>query len=245
MTSPSSPVRTSAGPAWGCLRHASSIGRRHGSAVVPLLDRADRSARGLPREGGDPRALTEPACWGRTMSVARRSGRRPGPAGVAADDRPPPSTGPRVRLLLARCPRRRGTRRRADRGLVHNSSVNWPLPQAAAAAAWADADAWPDRSAGRDRAWAITYDHVTRREGLRFINDARGGARAPSAAASARAGGAVRPRPRAWPAGSSSFRCACRFPRTCVTSARSRPQRTTSGGARPTTTNDDPWCSSA
>ena len=56
--------------------------------------------------------------------------------------------------------------------LVHNSSVNWPLPglplpppgslPMSGAAGWL-----------RDRAWAISYDRVARREGLRFVNEAR------------------------------------------------------------------------
>ncbi len=58
--------------------------------------------------------------------------------------------------------------------LVHNSSMNWPLPglplpppgsqPKGGAAGWL-----------RDRAWAVLYNHVARREGLRFLNDARAG----------------------------------------------------------------------
>jgi UDP:flavonoid glycosyltransferase YjiC (YdhE family) len=56
--------------------------------------------------------------------------------------------------------------------LVHNSSVNWPLPRLPLP----PPGRMPMRGPigrWRDRAWAITYDHVARREGLRFINDAR------------------------------------------------------------------------
>ncbi len=56
--------------------------------------------------------------------------------------------------------------------LVHNGSVNWPLPGVPlpppgslpmrGPAGWA-----------RDKAWAVTYNHVARREGRRFLNEAR------------------------------------------------------------------------
>ena len=58
--------------------------------------------------------------------------------------------------------------------LVHNSSVNWPLPRLPLP----PPGSLPMRGAVgrlRDRAWALTYNHVARREGLRFINDARAG----------------------------------------------------------------------
>ena len=56
--------------------------------------------------------------------------------------------------------------------LVHNSSVNWPLPRLPLP----PPGRMPMRGPlgrFRDRAWAVTYDHVARREGLRFVNDAR------------------------------------------------------------------------
>ena len=56
--------------------------------------------------------------------------------------------------------------------LVHNSSINWPLPRLPLP----PPGSLPMRGpAGRlrDRAWALAYNHVARRGGLRFINDAR------------------------------------------------------------------------
>ncbi len=56
--------------------------------------------------------------------------------------------------------------------LVHNSSVNWPLP----GLPLPPPGSLPMRGAVgrlRDQAWATAYDHVARREGLRFVNEAR------------------------------------------------------------------------
>ena len=56
--------------------------------------------------------------------------------------------------------------------LVHNGSVNWPLPGVPRP----PPGAMPVRGPFgwlRDRAWATAYNHVARREGLRFVNEAR------------------------------------------------------------------------
>ena len=56
--------------------------------------------------------------------------------------------------------------------LVHNGSVNWPLPGVPRAPPGTMPVPGPFGWL-RDRAWATAYNHVARREGLRFVNEAR------------------------------------------------------------------------
>ena len=78
--------------------------------------------------------------------------------------------------------------------LVHNSSVNWPLP----GVPLPPPGSLPMRGPlgwMRDQAWAISYNRIARREGLRFVNEARARLGLACRSAAPRTGRARGPRP--------------------------------------------------